>query len=107
MGDNMTATQQTKSYTEPTFEEISPSMKIAMALISAIAADDDMQVDQLMRNISMPASVLDALKMGMGASWVEAKGLGLSHAEATLDHGRSNQQTSGSPDSRIYHQIRI
>lgn len=44
-----------------------------------------------MRNISMLASVLDALKMGMGASWVEAKGLGLSHAEATLDHGRSNQ----------------
>ncbi|MDB0014359.1 hypothetical protein N9F22_05920 [Alphaproteobacteria bacterium] len=40
MGDNMTATQQTKSYTEPTFEEISPNMKIAMALISAIAADD-------------------------------------------------------------------
>ena len=87
----MTATQQTKSYTEPTFEEISPNMKIAMALISAIAADDDMQVDQLMRNISMPASVLDALKMGMGVGWVEAKGLGLSHAEATLDHGRSNQ----------------
>ena len=78
-----------------------------MALNSAIAADDDMQVDQLMRNISMPASVLDALKMGMGASWVEAKGLGLSRAEATLDHGRSNQQTSDSPDSRIYHQIRI
>ena len=78
-----------------------------MALNSAIAADDDMQVDQLMRNISMPASVLDALKMGMGASWVEAKGLGLSHAEATLDHGRSNQQTSGSPGNRIYHQIRI
>ena len=78
-----------------------------MALNSAIAADDDMQVDQLMRNISMPASVLDALKMGMGVSWVEAKGLGLSHAEATLDHGRSNQQASGSPDSRIYHQIRI
>ena len=66
-------------------------MRIAMALNSAIAADDDMQVDQLMRNISMPASVLDALKMGMGASWVEAKGLGLSHVEASLDHGRSNQ----------------
>jgi hypothetical protein len=91
MGDNMTATQQTKSYTEPTFEEISLNMRIAMELNSAIAADDDMQVDQLMRNISMPASVLDTLKMGMGASWVEAKGLGLSHAEATLDHGRSNQ----------------
>lgn len=87
----MTATQQTKSYTEPPFEEISPNMRIAKALNSIIAADDNTQVDQLMRNISMPTSVLDTLKMGMGASWVEAKGLGLSHVEASLDHGRSNQ----------------
>ena len=62
-----------------------------MALNSAIAVGDDMQVDQLIRNISMPASVLDALKMDTGASWIEAKGLSLSHAEASLDHGRSNQ----------------
>ena len=77
MGDDMTATQQTKSYTEPTFEENSLNMRTAMALNSAIAVDDDMQVDQLMHNISMPASVLDALKVGMVRAGLKPKGLAL------------------------------
>ena len=77
MGDNMTATQQAKPYTGLPFEEISPNMRIATALNSVVAADADMQVDQLMRNISMPTSVLDTLKMGWVRAGLKPKGSAL------------------------------
>ncbi|MGB1873061.1 MAG: hypothetical protein ACPIFQ_01660 [Candidatus Puniceispirillaceae bacterium] len=42
---------------------------------------------RMMRQMTLPASVLSALKTGMGADWIRSRGLRTDLADAAFGHG--------------------
>ena len=67
--------------------QMSPRLQMAMQLNEAIIADDDARTGQMMRQMTLPASVLSALKTGMGADWIRSRGLRTDLADAAFGHG--------------------
>jgi len=67
--------------------QMTSGLRLALQLNDAVIADDDAEVDRMMRRIAMPASVLSALKTGMGADWIRSRGLRTDLADAEFGHG--------------------